>query len=62
MAIRNPLSVLSSHKRGVGGGGVKSGTNYQGIRLVFVDNRRCFLGTLKALLSWFKLQKTGYSI
>ncbi len=48
-----PLRVLSSHKRG-GGGGQEW---YQWIRLVYVHNRRCFLGSPKGLLSCFKIRK-----
>ncbi len=39
------------------GGGGQEG--YQSIRVDFVHNHKCFLGTLKGLLQCFKFQKTS---
>jgi hypothetical protein len=35
---------------------------YESNRKGFAYNRQCFLGTLKGLISRFKLQKTGFSV
>ncbi len=53
---KNRLMILYSQKR-VGSEG------YQSIRLDFVvHNRRCFLGTLKGLLSYSKFEKSSFYV
>jgi hypothetical protein len=48
------LKVLTSHKRGR--------SRVVSIGPDFLHNRRCFLGTLKGIISCFKMEKTGYSV
>ncbi len=43
-------------------GRVKRGTNRLVCYFYFFHIHRCFLGTLKVLLSCFKFEKTGYSV